>query len=169
MRKLAVLGALVIGLGMCGAAAAGVTVTTALSGPATVLVGQEESWDITITVATDTDVTGVVVQDGMGADLDGIVVGAPSQGTATAAVKGKGRMGATMVTWDVGDMTAGGTATLIVTITTGLNPRGFQEFTEAELYHELDGGASATYFSDGAEYESPETMPLTVDVLEPVE
>ena len=169
MMKLAVFGALVMSLAFCGAAAAGVTVTTALSGPATVLVGQEESWDITITVTSDIDVTGVVVKDGLGADLDGIVLGAPSQGAATAAVKGKGRMGATVVTWDVGDIAAGGTASLIVTVTTGLNPRGFHEFTEAELLHELDGGASATYFADGTEYESLETMPLTVDVLEPVE
>jgi hypothetical protein len=169
MKKLAILGALVIGLGTVGSTFAGVTVTTSLSGPATVLVGEEAAWDITITASSDQDVTGVVIRDGMGADLDEIVVNVPTQGTADAAKKGKGKMGATMVAWNVGDIAAGGTATLVVTVTTGFNPTGKHEFTEAELMHELDGGASATYFFEGIEYESPETMPLTVDVIEPTE
>lgn len=169
MKRLAIWGALVIGLGTVGSAFAGVTVTTSLSGPATVLVGEEAAWDITITASSDQDVTGVIIKDGMGADLDEIVVNAPTQGTADAAKQGKGRMGATMVTWNVGDIPAGGTATLTVTVTTGLNPKGMHEFTEAALAHELDGGASATYFFEGIEYESPETMPLTADVVEPTE
>lgn len=156
-------------IGSAGVAVAGVTVTTSLSGPATVLVGEEAAWDITITATTDQDVTGVVVQDGLGADLDEIVVGIPDYGTAAAETKGKGKMGATMLTWEIGDMLAGGTANITVTVTTGYNPTGKHEFTTAEVLHELDGGASATYFFDGLEYESPETMPLTVDVLEPVE
>ena len=166
MKKLAIWGALVIGLGMVSPLAAGVTVTTSLSGPATVFVGEEAAWDITITATSDQDVTGVIIKDGMGADLDGIVVNAPTQGTAIGEKKGKGKMGATVVTWGVGDIAAGGSATLMVTVTTGLNPKGKQEFTEPELMHELDGGASAAYMFEGIKYETPETLPLTVDVIE---
>jgi hypothetical protein len=169
MKKLAILGVLVVGLGAAGIAAAEVTVTTSLAGPATVFVGEEAVWDITITVASDQDVAGVIVKDGMGADLDEIVVGAPSQGMAAAAKMGKGKMGATKVTWEVGDIAAGGSATLTVTVTTGFNPAEKHEFTTAELMHELDGGASASYIFDGMEYETLETMPLTVDVLEVLE
>lgn len=113
----------------------------------------------------------------MGADLDGIVLGAPTQGTASDAKKGKRKMGATMVTWDVGNMSAGDSESLTVTVTTGWNAKAkkgaqqtrWHEFTEAETGHDLDGGASATYwYGDPAmEYESPETEPLTVDVVEP--
>jgi hypothetical protein len=166
VRRLAagMLGVVVLlGAGLC---LAQVTVTTSMSGPASVAIGQEASWDITIEVTTTEDVTDVVVQDGMGADLDEIVLGTPTQGTAGSAKKGRGRMGATMVTWDVGDLTAGQTETLVVTVTTGYNPKGYHEFTTAELAHELDGGASATYWYTGFEYESLETLPLTVDVTE---
>ena len=163
---------LAMGLGMVAPATAvsaeesPVTVTTSLSGPASVSVGEETAWEITIEVSANEDVTDVVVKDGMGADLDGIELSDPS---ATAEKKGKGKMGATMVTWEVGDLAAGESATLVVTVTTGENPAGKQEFTTAELGHELDGGASASYRYDGEEYESPETEPLTVDVEEATE
>lgn len=166
MLKCAILSIAVLVFGLVGAAAAQVSISTSLSGPATVYVGQEETWDITIEVTATEDVMGVVVQDGMGADLDEIVLGAPSHGTATAAKKGKGKMGATMVRWEIGDLLSGETATLVVTVTTGLNPKDKQEFTSPELGHELDGGASASYAFDGMDYETEETLPLTVDVLE---
>jgi hypothetical protein len=166
MRKCAILSIVVVMVGLVGAAVAQVSITTSLAGPATVNVGQEETWDITIEVTADVDVTGVVVQDGMGADLDEIVLGIPSHGIASALKKGKGKMGATMVRWEIGDLLAGETASLVVTVTTGLNPKDKQEFTSPELGHELDGGASASYSYDGMDYETEETLPLTVDVLE---
>lgn len=147
-----------------------VMVTTAItSGESTVGVGAEESWDIEITVdAKYADVCDVVVQDGMGADLDEIVLGTPTQGSATAAKKGKGKMGATMVTWDVGDLDDGDSETLVVTVTTGFNAKGKHSFTSVEADHELDGGASATYtLCDTTVYKSPESDPLTVDVEAP--
>jgi hypothetical protein len=166
MKRPAILAIAVLMAGLVGTAAAQVTVTTSLTGPATVYVGQEEVWDITIAVAADVDVTDVVLQDGMGADLDEIVLGLLTHGTADAFKKGKGKMGATMVRWEIGDLMAGETATLVVTVTTGLNPKGYQEFTSPELAHELDGGASASYSYDGMDYETEETLPLVVDVLE---
>ncbi len=146
-----------------------VMVTTAIiSGESTVGVGAEESWDIEITVeAKYADVCDVVVQDGMGADLDEIVLGTPTQGSATSAKKGKGKMGATMVTWDVGDLAEDASATLVVTVTTGFNAKGKHSFTSIDTDHELDGGASATYtLCDTTVYKSLESDPLTVDVLD---
>jgi hypothetical protein len=167
--------------------------TAIISGPESVEVGEPNCWEIEITVqAKYADVNDVVVQDGMGADLDVNEVNAEpvvpqlvrkkdtwtdSTGDITLTKKGKmkdvtkkgGTMGATMVTWDVGDLTAGGSDTLVVRVCTGLNPNDKQEFTSAEENHELDGGASATYLygDPELEYESPETIPVTVDVVEP--
>jgi hypothetical protein len=166
MRKPAILAIVALMVGLAGTAAAQVTVTTSLAGPAVVYAGQEEAWDITIEVTADADVAGVIVQDGMGADLDEIAVGLPTHGTADAFKKGNGKMGATMVRWEVGDLLAGETASLLVTVTTGFNPNGYQEFTSPELGHELDGGASATFWFEDMEYETEETLPLVVDVLE---
>ena len=41
-----------------------------------------------------------------------------------------------------------------------------QEFTTVEDDHKLDGGASVAYTYDGTDYKSPETDPLTVNVIE---
>jgi hypothetical protein len=166
MRKPVILTFVALLVGLVGMASAQVSITTSLSGPATVYVGQEEAWDISIEVTADVDVIDVIVQDGMGADLDEIALGIPSHGTADAFKKGKGKMGATMVRWEIGDLLAGETATLVVTVTTGYNPKEKHEFTTAELGHELDGGASASYWLDDIEYETEETLPLTVDVLD---
>jgi len=165
---------LVLALGLALPMAAGanavpevVVTTDIISGPDPVTVGVEATWEIEITVTVSGgDVQDVVVQDGMGADLDDIVLGTPSQGTANAAKRGKGRMGATMVTWDVGDLIDGATETLVVSVTTGVNPRGKHEFTSPDLEHELDGGASATYWYEDTEYESLETAPVSVEVIE---
>jgi len=165
---------LVLALGLALPMAAGanavpevVVTTDIISGPDPVTVGVEATWEIEITVTVSGgDVEDVVVQDGMGADLDDIVLGTPSQGTANAAKRGKGRMGATMVTWDVGDLIDGATETLVVSVTTGVNPQGKHEFTSPDLEHELDGGASATYWYEDTEYESLETAPVSVEVIE---
>jgi hypothetical protein len=166
MRKCAILTFAALMIGLVGLAAAQVSITTSLSGPATVYVGEEAVWFISIDVTADVDVMDVIVQDGMGADLDEIVLGFPTHGIADAFKKGKGNMGATMVRWEIGDMLAGETANIVVTVTTGYNPQDKHEFTTAELGHELDGGASATYWIDEIEYETEETWPLTVDVLD---
>jgi hypothetical protein len=155
MTKFGILALLVAAMSIASVAAADVLVTTSLVGPTAVVVGEEASWDVIIQVATDVDITGVTVKDGMGADLDEIVVGTPTIGVAEAVKMGKGKMGATMVTWEIGDMLAGTTATLTVTVTTGHNPSGKHEFTTIELMHELDGGASAAYTLDGIDYETP--------------
>lgn len=147
--------------------------TEIISGPETVEVGEPNCWEIEITVeAKYADVTGVVVQDGMGADLDANDTPVSiSTGTATIAEKSKGqgkhKMRATMVRWVIGALDDGDSETLVVQVCTGLNPQRKQEFTSAEEDHELDGGASASYTYDSEDYDTPETEPVTVDVVEP--
>ena len=155
------------------------TVTTSLSGPDPAYVGEVAIWDITITICPDDveDIYGVVVQGGIGADLaitevNDIAVGYPMDkkteqtvGDVTLIKKG-GKMGATIVKWDIGTLLSNGCLDLVLTVETGLNPKDKQEFTSAEEGHELDGGFSATYWYCGMEYETPETEPLTVDVVE---
>lgn len=133
------------------------TVTTSLSGPPEVVINAEEAWEIEITITGDDDVdlNDVVVQDGMGADLDDILFVSCTSGTALIGEKtvgqGKQKMRATMVTWTL-DLIAGAEETLVIEVTTGWNakalkitepedrPDKWHEFTEVEDDHELDGG-----------------------------
>ena len=128
-----------------------------------VYVNTVSSWNIIITISTNEHIDDVIVQGGIGADLVVAYI-TPIQGTVNIEKKGKGKMGAKIVTWDIGVLDAG-TLTLVLTVETGLNPKDEQEFTSLGI-HELDGGFSATYWFDGTEYETEETIPLTVDVVE---
>jgi hypothetical protein len=128
-----------------------------------VYVNTVSSWNIIITISTNEQIDDVVVKGGIGADLVVAYIN-PIQGTVNIEKKGKGKMGAKIVTWDIGVLDAG-TLTLVLTVETGLNPKDKQEFTSAEEGHELDGGFSATYTYDGIEDETLETEPLTVDVV----
>jgi hypothetical protein len=147
------------------------TVTTSLTGPDPAYVGVETSWTITIEIWGDDDeaLSDVVVQGGIGADLDEITFVSPSSGTVVIGKKnvgqGKQKMRATMVTWDIGPLAVDEHLTLVLTVTTGENPKEKQEFTSVEEDHELDGGFSATYTYLGVEYETLETDPLLVDVI----
>lgn len=157
------------------------TVTTSRSGPDSVdigTIGEVDEWTITIEICPDNeDLEEVIVQGGIGADLaitavNSIAVDYPMAkktqqivGDVTLIKKG-GKMGATIVKWDIGTLVSNGCLALVLTVQTGLNPKEKQEFTSAELGHELDGGFSATYTYGGIEYETIETEPLTIDVVE---
>ena len=157
-----------------------VILTTSRLGPDIVNVDTVEYWDITITVCNYdalNNPTDVMVQGGIGADLDitevnGTGVNYPMDkkdeqtvGDVTLIKKG-GKMGATIARWDVSTLSVGECLPLDLEVKTGLNPKDKQEFTSAEDDHELDGGFSATYWYDNMEYETPETEPMTVDVVE---
>jgi hypothetical protein len=144
------------------------TLTTSRSDPDEVGVGVVQSWTITITICPDefVDLDDVVVQGGIGADLVITSYTTPVQGTVSTENKGKGKMGATIVKWEIGTLLYGSDClTLELLVETGLNPKDKQEFTSAEEGHELDGGFSATYTYLGEEYETLETDPLLVDVI----
>jgi hypothetical protein len=150
-------------LALLSVVASAVTLETEIfAGESSVNVGIESEWTIAIEICSDGEnLEGVVVQGGIGADL---VVTDPEVLGVTLTKKGKGKMGATMVKWDIGTLAAGECLTLYLVVKTGLNPKDKQEFTSAELGHELDGGFSATYWYEGIEDETLETEPLTVDV-----
>jgi hypothetical protein len=152
-------------LALFSVAASAVTLETEITaGEPSAFVGIESKWTITITICQYDAETleDVVVQGGIGADL---VVTDPEVSGVTLTKKGKGKMGATIVTWDIGTLVSGDCLTLDLEVKTGLNPKDKQEFTSAEEGHELDGGFSATYWYEGIEYETLETEPLTVDVV----
>jgi len=151
-------------LALLSVGASAVTLETEITaGESSVNVGIESEWTITITICSDgEDLESVVVQGGIGADL---VVTDPGVQGVTLTKQGKGKMGATIVKWDIGTLAANNCLDLDLVVTTRLNPNGKQEFTSAEEGHELDGGFSATYWFDGTEYETEETMPLTVNVV----
>jgi hypothetical protein len=169
--------------------------TSLLSGPATVEVGELASWDIEVTICPHEDYGSddVIVQGGIGSDLvvtEVLVDGTPyyptvpggsgwvqnpdkkwemtyACGDVTLRTNGKSnKASATVATWDVGDLDAGEACqSIVITFETGLNPKGYHEFTSPdELGHELDGGLSATFWYDDVEYETPETEPWTVIV-----
>lgn len=158
-------------------------VDTSLSGPSEVEVGQlpPPSWVLTVEVCPDdaVDVEDVIVQGGIGADLvvthvNGAPVTYPMDGKTSQTVgdvtltKKGGNVGATIVTWNVGSLaTTDSCESITVTFQTGLNPKDKQEFTSPEEHHELDGGFSATFWLNGIEFETPETEPQTVNVVEP--
>ena len=169
-------------LALLSVAASAVTLETEITvGKLSVNVGDLEEWTITIKICPgDDDLEDVVVQGGIGADLaitevNGIAVLYPMEkkteqvvfvdGKEVTLIKKGGKMGATIVKWDIGTLVINDCLTLELTVQTGLNPKDKQEFTSAELGHELDGGFSATYWYCGMEYETPETEPLTVDVV----
>ncbi len=157
-----------------------VIVTTNRSVPDSVEVNVAQAWDITITVCNydaGNNPTDVVVQGGIGADLVVTYVGEdkvdpPLDKKETriyddvTLIKKGGKMGATIVRWDIDTLSVGECLTSPdLKVQTGKNPAGKQEFTSEELDHELDGGFSATYLYNGIEYKTPETEPLTVDVI----
>lgn len=157
-----------------------VIVTTSRSGPDSVDVMTAQCWTITICVDAWAGVTDVVVQGGIGADLNVTEVTvdevtyyptypmtkktSQTLGAVTLTKRG-GKMGATIVTWDVGAMAAEDAAECIeLVVCTGLNPKDKQEFTTGDVDQELDGGFSAEYMLGETELKSPETDPLTVYV-----
>jgi len=150
--------------------------TGIFSGELIVPIETSYTWVIIIDISTEDNLNGVVVQGGIGADLvitqvNGEFVDFPmgkktsqSKDNVTLNKKG-GNMGATIVTWDIGDLNAGESDTLYLTVQTWINPQEKQEFTSVGI-HELDGGFSATYWFGDIEYETEETIPLTVEAVE---
>jgi hypothetical protein len=108
---------------------------------------------ITVTNYADEPITGIVVKDHFGADLeiDGIV--SYSQGQAPAITTSRAKKSPQQrIEWLAGDLAAGASATFIVKVSTDINPGnsstknpkpGKQEYTSPGR-HILNSGASAT-------------------------
>jgi len=141
--------------------------------PEHVPVFTEVYFDMTITVTPiAAGITDVTVKDGIGADLilDSATPSAGSEGDAKA---GKGKMGATIVTWTMsGDFTA--EQTLDLSVHTGLNSPGgpnkrapqYQEYTSPDT-HDLNSGP-VVYFTYGGNQYVLVGPPVTVTAELPV-
>jgi len=132
--------------------------------PDTVPVGIIDEWAITVKVTGGfDDVEDVVVQGGIGADLEvrGLCA---SQGSATHRRVGKNQQGAWIITWDVGALGAGEEATLTICVATGKNPKDKQEYTRPGI-HYLDGGFSATYSYQSVQYQTSKTQRLPIEAV----
>lgn len=108
---------------------------------------------ITATNYADEPITGVVVKDHFGADLEIDEIVSYSQGNAPAITTSKAKKSAQQrIEWLAGNLAAGASATLTVKVSTDINPGnnstknpkpGKQEYTSPGR-HTLNSGASAT-------------------------
>ena len=126
-----------------------------------------EKWyfalDITVTNNDDDDAfTDVVVKDNLGGDLEVVCISS-SQGSVT--IKLKGRTKKAQLSWDVGTLAPGASATLVLSVSTDINPGGHQEYTEGGI-HCLNSGATVKGIIHD-EQLSATTDPICFDVPGP--
>jgi len=103
-----------------------------------------------ITLHAYTPVTAATVKDGIGADLvlDQYV---QSSGDVAYAKAGKGKMGATKVTWTIGDPEVSVDYTLDLYVYTGLNPKHKQEYTSTGIQY-LNSGPEVYFVHEETQY-----------------
>jgi PKD repeat protein len=119
----------------------------------------EEYFDI-----EDVALEEVVAHDVLPAELE-ILEYELTQGTLDVIKKGKGKMGATHLTWFIGDLS--GDAELIIKIATRENPAGKQEFTSPGEYLLNDGAwVEGIDCSTGETIKEGPTDPIYVTALE---
>ena len=102
-----------------------------------------------ITVHAYQTVTDVTVMDGIGADL--VLDTHSSYASVSHWKAGKGKMGATKVSWTIGGPTVCIDYELALYAYTGLNPRSKQEYTSTGD-HDLNSGPIVYFTYDGTQY-----------------
>lgn len=103
-----------------------------------------------ITLHAYAPVTAATVMDGIGADLV-LDQYAQSSGVVEYGKAGKGKMGATKVTWTIGDPEVSVDYTLDLYVHTGLNPRQKQEYTSTGIQY-LNSGPELHFTYETVEY-----------------
>jgi len=123
-------------------------------------VGADPHWQMRITIALPSywggPITDVTVKDRFGAeieiDTDPLV---PSQGIAWwdhgPGHGKKSRSGKVFLTWEIGTLSPGQTASLTFEISTGFNGAGKQQYTSTGCY-ELNSGAVLKFMYGGKQY-----------------
>lgn len=145
-----------------------------ISGPDEVFIHSYNEWELKITVtatnAPGSGVEGVTVYDVLPAEFE-LLEWTASQGTLSITKQGKGKMGSTHLTWDVGYLGCwiGNSAELVLKIATTKNPAGKQEFTSPGVYA-LNNGATAkgTVVENNEEITAGPTETITVKALDPM-
>jgi hypothetical protein len=118
-------------------------------------------FDMKMTFHAYADVSGVVITDGIGADL---VLDSPVAGGSVAITyPGKGKMGATKITWTIGTPTVCDDYVLKIKVHTGLNTKLKQEYTSTGT-HCLNDGPTACFTYNGKLY-SIKGPSVTVNVV----
>ena len=141
----------------------------------TATVGEDVHWLIKIEVRVPSSgppnyggsIENVVVKDRFGAEIEIDDMGDPTvngdpDGVAYYTTKGKSEK--VFLTWEIGTLEPGDTATLILEISTDQNPSRWhwQEYTSPGCY-ELNSGAVLKFTYEGKQY-SAHTDPITVKV-----
>lgn len=118
--------------------------------PDAVPIGKVVYFVMNIEVHAYAPVTALTVKDGVGADLvlDQYV---QNYGEVETAKAGKGKMGATKVTWTIGDPEVSLDYTLDLYVHTGLNPKQKQEYTSTGIQH-LNSGPEVSLIYEGVQY-----------------
>lgn len=126
-------------------------------------VGELVTFRVVIIVDNDSgqDWTGVVVKDRFGAEIE-VTGDNASQGTVTLATKGKSEK--VFLTWDIGDLADGESATLVLDAETDITPGGDQSYTECSN-HEFNSGAVVKFRNVDNKQRSFETGGIVVSVL----
>ena len=161
-------------------------------GPWQVELYTDEEWELTITVTNNdasTTMTGVVVQDNLGGDLEllevnGETVTQPTSkkdswadSTGDVTVMWTGKTLKAHITWTIGDLAPMDSETLTLLVSTDMNtghgnsnnlkfPNGHQEYTEPGI-HCLNSGATATGMLGDWEL-IVKSIPICVEAVEPI-
>lgn len=117
-----------------------------VEGELTIKTETETQWKLIIEV-TNTftyTMTNVVIKDRFGAEIeiDEPFPDSITHGTVSYTTKGKSDK--VFLTWEIGDLLSGETATLTLLVSTDINPAGHQEYTEPGIC-ELNSGATLKF------------------------
>jgi hypothetical protein len=115
---------------------------------------------ITATNTLDSLMTDAIVWDRFGGELSVALVSV-SRGTVDIITSGETEK--VHLKWTVGDLAVGSAETLVLQVSTDLNPVGHQEYTEPGIY-ELNSGCVLKAYVEGKKV-SFETDPITIEVF----
>lgn len=133
----------------------------------TTTVGTDEYWQIRITVSVPVgwvgDITGVTVTDRFGAEIEIEEPFPVSITHGTVSYTTKGKSAKVFLTWEIGTLSPGDWAALVIKVSTDLNPAGHQEYTSPNCY-ELNSGAVLKFFDMYGKQHSAYTDSIMVEV-----
>ena len=133
----------------------------------TIKPATETQWAVVIDITNTFSytMTDAKITDRFGAEIE---IDEPfpvsiTHGTVTYTTKGKSAK--VFLTWEIGDLPPGETARLILLVSTDINPKGIQEYSESGIY-ELNSGATLKFIDSEQDVQlSAYTDSIYVTVL----